>query len=229
MGALVPKVPRVPAVLTLVLLLAGAGVASAQNPQRLPWFAIDVQAATIGLPQAEGWVPDLGTSTVYPGRNFGVLGGATVYPFRLGIFTFGIGASVSAAKKSAETKVITGSGATQTVAVTQVVRTGVTNILPQFSINFGRRLGWSYISAGLGRSHVTSSADAIDTAPEIVMPSAWNSAINFGGGARWFMRPHLGASIDIRFVKLGSRSPTDILPPAKRTQQWTISAGISVQ
>ena len=43
------------------------------------------------------------------------------------------------------------------------------------------------------------------------------------------MKPHLGAGFDVRFVKLGSRSATDTLPAAKRTQVWTISAGISIQ
>jgi hypothetical protein len=229
MGALVPRVPAMPAVLFVVLTLAGTGAASAQNPERLPWFAVDLHAATIGLPQAEGWVPALPAETIYPGRSFGVAGAATVYPFRLKSITFGIGASLSAANGSAKTEVITGSGATQTVAITQIVHTGVTNLIPQISLNFGRKLGWSYVSAGIGRTKVTSRAEAIGTAPEIVVPEAWNSAINFGGGARWFMKPHLGASVDIRFVKLGSRSPTATLPSAKRTQQWTISAGISVQ
>lgn len=216
-------------VVGVICVLLVSVPAAAQNPSRLPWFAADVHAATVGIPQAEGWVPALGTSTVYPGRNFGLSGGATVYPFKLGLITFGIGATMSTAKATAETKVISGSGATQTVKVTQIVRTSVTNLIPQISLNFGRRLGWSYISAGLGRTKVDSRADAMDTTPEIVVPTAWNQAINFGGGARWFMKPHLGAGFDIRFVKLGSRSPTDVLPSAKRTQQWTISAGISIQ
>ncbi len=43
------------------------------------------------------------------------------------------------------------------------------------------------------------------------------------------MKPHLGASFDVRFVKLASRSATDTLPSAKRTQLWNISVGISIQ
>jgi hypothetical protein len=43
------------------------------------------------------------------------------------------------------------------------------------------------------------------------------------------MKPHLGAGFDVRFVKLGSRAATDTLPSAKRTQMWSISAGISIQ
>lgn len=212
-----------------ICVLLASVPAAAQNAPRLPWFAIDVHAATVGIPQAEGWVPALGTTTEYPGRNFGLSGGVTVYPFKLGLITLGIGATVSSAKATAETTVITGSGATQTITVTQVVRTGVTNLIPQVSLNFGRRLGWSYISGGMGRTKVKSRADAIGTKPEIVVPEAWNQTINFGGGAKWFPKPHLGAGFDIRFVKLGSRSPTDVLASAKRTQQWTISAGISVQ
>lgn len=215
-------------VAALCVLLASVP-AGAQNAPRLPWFAVDVHAATVGIPQAEGWVPDLGTSTMYPGRNFGVSGGLTIYPVKLGRFTFGIGTTLSAAKATAKTEVVSGSGASQTVTVSQIVRTSVTNLIPQVSINFGRRLGWSYVSAGLGRTKVRSRADAIGTTPEIVVPEAWNSALNFGGGAKWFMKPHLGAGFDIRFVKLASRSPTDVLPSAKRTQQWTISAGISIQ
>ena len=96
-------------------------------------------------------------------------------------------------------------------------------------MNFGHKLGWSYLSAGVGKSKVSSRADAAGTTPEDVVPDSWNSALNFGGGAKWFMKKHLGASFDARFVKLSSRSPTDTLPSAKRTQLWNISVGISIQ
>jgi hypothetical protein len=156
--------------------------------------------------------------------------GATVYPFRLGLITFGVGASLISGKGSGESLTITeGSGSTATTRITPVVHTGVISVVPQLSINFGRKLGWSYLSAGVGRSKVTSRADAVGTTPAVVVPEAWNSALNFGGGARWFMKPRLGAGFDVRFVKLGSRSATATLPAAKRTQVWTISAGITMQ
>jgi hypothetical protein len=85
------------------------------------------------------------------------------------------------------------------------------------------------LSAGLGVSKVTSRADAVGSTPAVEVPEAWNSAINFGGGARWFMKPRLGAGFDVRFIKLGSRSATETLPAARRTQLWNISAGISIQ
>jgi hypothetical protein len=214
----------------LAVIAAGATPAAAQSPERLPWFVIDLHAATVGLPQAEGWVPVVPPDTELPGRSWGVGAGATVYPLRLGFMTFGVGASILTAKGSSQSLTITtGSGPAATTRVTPAVHTGITNVTPQVSINFGRRLGWSYLSAGLGPTKVTSRSDTVDTEPGVTVPEAWNQAINFGGGARWFMKPHLGASFDVRFVKLGSRSATDTLPSAQRTQLWNISAGISIQ
>lgn len=214
----------------LALVLLAAVPAAAQTRERLPWFAVDVQPATVGLPQAEGWVPVVSSDTELPGRNWGFATGVTVYPFRLSLITFGIGASLTTAKGSgASLTIVSGSGTTATTRVTPVVHTGITNLAPQLSINFGHKLGWSYLSAGLGRSKVTSRADAVGTTPAMVVPEAWNSALNFGGGAKWFMKPHLGAGFDARFVKLASRSATATLPSAKRTQLWNISVGISIQ
>lgn len=225
------------------LLCAFASSAHAQQPQeRIPLFVVDAHAATVGLPQAEGWVPVLSTTTTtttstsgsavaspYPGRNWGFAGGATVYPLRFRSVAFGLGATIISGSGTKETSKTTGTGAAATTTVTSVVHTGIMSLVPQISINFGHKAGWSYISAGAGQSRVRSRAEAIGTAPEIVVPEAWNQALNFGGGARWFMKPHLGAGFDARWVKLMSRSATDTLPSAKRTQMWTISAGISIQ
>ncbi len=223
-------VPKVPTVWCLLLLVVYAAPAAAQTRERLPWFAVDLHAATVGLPQAEGWVPVVSDDTELPGRNWGVSAGGTFYPFRLGLITFGIGASVIRGKGTSESlTIVTGSGETATTRITPAVHTAITSLVPQVSINFGRKLGWSYLSAGMGPSKVTSFSDAVGSTPGTAAPEAWNQALNFGGGARWFMKPHLGAGFDVRFVKLGSRSATATLPAAKRTQLWNISVGISIQ
>lgn len=215
----------------MVLLLFAAGPATAQTDERLPWFAFDLHAASVGLPTAEGWIPvPVIGDTPLPGRGFGLAGGATVYPLRIGIITVGAGASFSTAKGKGESLTITtGSGATAVTTVTPIFRTQVVNVIPQISINFGHKLGWSYLSAGLGSTRVTSSGDAVGTTPQVVVPETWNRAINFGGGARWFMKDHLGAGFDVRFVKLGSRAASGSIPAARRTQMITFSAGISIQ
>jgi hypothetical protein len=76
---------------------------------------------------------------------------------------------------------------------------------------------------------VSGSADATSTLAQQIVPEAWHQALNFGGGARWFMKPRLGFGFDVRFVKLGSRGESALLPSARRTQMITISAGISIQ
>jgi len=208
---------------TLLILLLGAAPAAAQTRERLPMFTIDLHAATVGLPTAEGWVPVVSADTEIPGRGWGLAGGGTVYPLRLGIVTFGFGAILSTGGGQS------GSGDPATTIVTPVVHTSVINLAPHVSINFGHKMGWSYLSAGLGTTKVKSSADAVGTTPEVVIPEAWNQALNFGGGARWFMKEHLGAGFDVRFVKLGSRAATTTLPAAQRTQTWSISVGVSIQ
>lgn len=213
-----------------LVLLAAVPVAAQTDEERLPWFAVDLHAGSVGLPTAEGWIPVVSGDTPVPGRAWGLGAGATVYPVRFGIITLGFGASISTAKGSGESLTITtGSGATATTRVTPIVRTQVLNLIPQLSINFGKKFGWSYLSAGLGPTKVNSSADAVGDTPQIVVPAAWNQAINFGGGARWFMKPHLGAGFDVRFVKLGSRAASGTIPAARRTQMITFSAGISIQ
>ena len=217
--------------LGIVLILLSSSTAFAQTRERLPWWAIDLHAASVGLPTAEGWIPvPVIGDTPLPGRGLGFAGAATVYPFKLGVMTIGFGASVSAGKGKGEALTITtGSGTNAVTTVTPVFRTQALNVIPQVSINFGHRLGWSYLSAGIGTTRVAASADATPTTPQVILPETWNQALNFGGGARWFMRPRLGAGFDVRFVKLGSRGASGDIPSARRTQMITFSAGISIQ
>jgi hypothetical protein len=214
----------------LMLALLGAGPTAAQTREDLPRFVIDLHGARVGLPTAEGWVPAVSAETPLPGRAWGLAGGANVYLVRLGVVTFGAGAHVATGRGKAEALTITsGSGATATTTTTPVVITQITSLLPHLSMNFGHTLGWSYLSVGYGRTKVSSSSSTVGTTAGIVVPEAWNPALNFGGGAKWFMKPHLGASFDVRFTKLSSRGETATLPSARRTQMITFAVGISIQ
>ena len=213
----------------MALLLAAPAAAQVREP--IPKFAIDLHAATVGLPTAEGWIPvPVMGDTPLAGRGLGVAAGATVYPFKAGGMTFGFGAAMAYGRGTGEALTITtGSGANAVTRVTPVMHTDALNVLPQVSINFGHKLGWSYLSAGLGTTRINASMDAGPTTPAAVLPESWNQALNFGGGARWFMKEHLGASFDVRFVKLGARPATATLPAGLPTRSWSISAGISIQ
>jgi hypothetical protein len=216
----------------VLLALAAATPVSAQTSERLPWFAVDLHGSWVGLPSAEGWVPPVPAVTPLPGRGWGVAGGATVYPLKLGVVTLGLGVSMHTGKGTSDALTsTTGSGASQvTTETTTTVTTQITSVLPQLSLNFGHKLGWSYLSGGYGRSKVASSSAPFGTALALTVPEAWNPAINFGGGARWFMKPHLGFSFDVRFTKLSSRAATEAQPIfGKRTQMVTLSVGVSIQ
>jgi hypothetical protein len=219
-----------PVVVMFVLALAMSAPAAAQT-ERLPWFAVDLHGGWVGLPTAEGWVPVVPSNTPLPGHGWGLAGGATAYPLKLGVTTLGFGVAMAAGKATSDPLTSTkGSGsAAVTVPTTTTVTTQITSVLPQFSLNFGNRLGWSYLSVGYGRTKVASSSAPFGAVAGQTVPEAWNAALNFGGGAKWFMKPHLGAGFDVRFTKLSSRAATDTLPSAKRTQMLTISVGISIQ
>ena len=226
---------RVAAALVLALAISvapsGAQTAAQAAPQtgpqaadRLPRFVIDAQGVFGGLPTEAGWVPAVSANTPLPGHGLGLAGGATVHVAKLGFTTLGVGGSVLTARKN-------GSPLTNSAgkATTPAVSTQMTSLLPQVSLGFGRRLGWSYLSAGYGVSKVLSSSTAFGPTPAKTAPEAWNPALNFGGGARWFMKPHLGASFDVRFIKLSSRESTATEPGAKRQQTVSFLVGISIQ
>jgi hypothetical protein len=214
----------------LVALLVSVP-ASAQTSERLPWFAVDAHAAWVGLPTAEGWVPAVPADTPLPGHGLGLAGGATVYPLKMGAATLGVGLTFARGKGTSKAlTTTTGSGATEvTVDATTTVTTQVTNFAPMVSLNFGHKLGWSYLNIGYGRSTVASSSAAFGTAPAKVLPDASASGLTFGGGAKWFMKPHLGAGFDVRFTSLGGRDATATAPAALATRVFTISIGISIQ
>jgi Outer membrane protein beta-barrel domain len=213
-------------VVLALAVLAGATPALAQSTSDpLPRVAFDIHGVTVGLPTAEGWVPPVSADTPLPGRAWGVAGGGHVYVARLGFATLGVGASVTMGKATSDPLTDATTGAPTTASVT----TQATHLSPQLSFNFGHKLGWSYLSAGYGVSKVTSTSTAFGTTPAMAAPEGWNPAINFGGGARWFMKPHLGAGFDVRFTKLSSRETTATQAGAKRTQVFSIGVGITIQ
>jgi len=227
---------RLLSALTLLLFLAVP--AAAQTAERLPWFAVDLHGAWVGLPSAEGWVPVVPANTPLPGRGWGVAVGATVYPLKLGPVTIGLGGGLATGKgTSSALKETTGTGPTETTkATTTTVTTQITSMVPQLSLNFGHRLGWSYLSAGYGRHKVASSSAPFGTIAAVTVPELWEGAISFGGGARWFMKPRLGAGFDVRFTRLGSRATATTATPVAtttaapgRTRVITLSVGISIQ
>ena len=203
-------------------LLGSIGDAEAQDtpPEKLP-IGRFVADARVAFPKFKddpaiasgigGTVPNL------PGRAFGLVAGAHWYPLRLGKVTFGVGGEVMAARRGRTLDTGTEDDPAQTT-----VNSRFSALSPQISLNFGARDGWSYISGGIGWASFTAErADA-----PLPDPESASKTINYGGGARWFIKPHLAFSFDVRFYAI---SPSVSLPSSPRTTLLVIGAGISLK
>jgi hypothetical protein len=100
------------------------------------------------------------------------------------------------------------------------------SIAPQISFNFGTGHGWSYISGGMGQSMWAIVPQGQDGFPPDSEPL---KTINYGGGARWFMKSHLAFSFDVRFYAINPGTEYIGLPGSPRTTLTVIGAGISLK
>lgn len=198
-------------VLGALFLIRAAPSTAQPSDESLPRFAADLHAVSAGLPAAAGWTPPIPAETTVPSRSLGMQGAGTVYFGRLGV-----GAAL-----------LVSQGKTTPVTATPEVRTRVSLFAPQVSLNFGRRFGWSYLSAGYGAAKVESDAAALGTLPAASVNSGWAPAFSFGGGARWFIRDHFGAGFDLRWHRLSSREIEGVTAPS--TTLFVLGAGITIQ
>ena len=187
-------------------------------------YVIDVRGAMASIPKLPAFYPPFESGTIVPARGFGFDVGAHIYPFTLGRARVGFGANVVRA---------------QGRLVLDEVEATVTTVTPQISFNFGSRDGWSYLSAGYGTAAVRSSGlvreSLLAGVPDTRTGSLENPmvtgtadsglvrALNYGGGARWFLSSHIAAGFDLRFHRLSAGATT---PKATLA---VVSAGVSIR
>ena len=198
---------------TAALLTASA--ATAQTVSRPGPWALDVRAVTSPVPEDSTFYPRLHSSAQIPDRGLGVEFGAHVYLLNIGASRLGVGGSVFAVravtKPPAPATPSTGNG-TATQTVTQNLQVDMRTITPQISFNFGTRNGWSYLSGGVGATEVvTKTTGAIAGRRQAERARA----MHVGGGARWFLKSHLGVGFDLRLhlVSSGTPGPIEETPP----------------
>lgn len=214
----------------MALMLAGLcpAVAVAQPQEPVGPFVVDIRGITLGLPTAAGWTVELPEGGLVPGRGLGLEGGAHVYVGRLGPARIGLGAALGLARGTATTgEPEDPEDPDVPVGPTGDVITRATTLAPQLSLNFGHKLGWSYLSAGYGAARIGSRATLQGTEE---MTTGWVSAINIGGGARWFLSDHLGFGFDLRWHRLSAPVPaidTAAAPP--RATLFQFAVGLSIQ
>jgi hypothetical protein len=179
-----------------------------------------------GAPGSASFYPPVPTAIRVPQRAFGFGVGAHVYAFRIGAARLGFGVDLMRARGTARTDVSAAETTSTTTASSGTFNASmtVTTIAPQLSFNFGTHEGWSYLSGGYGTSTTHAEVDipaSFDGAAGSRARHA--SAVNFGGGARWFLREHLAVGFDVRFHRLLAKNAVP------STQNVGLSVGMSLR
>jgi len=196
------------------LLISTAAFAQSSSPGP---YVIDVRGAMSGLPGGTSF-PASAPNTVVPSRGFGIGAGAHVYLRRLGPSRIGIGVDGSRVRGTADTLAIASSSSSSssasssaTVSTTPVARAAMnlTTVAGQISFNFGSHDGWSYLSAGYGTTRIRSQVSSEVLGPiehSVTVVTHTSPTINYGGGARWFIRERMAVGFDVRFHRMSNPS-----------------------
>ena len=216
--------PRIAILTSLVFAVAAVypRAASGQDqPPRIGPFVVDIRGTAPNFPSDELLAASRGLAVAeLPGRGLGLDGGAHLYLFKWRVITLGVGAQVTFARASSPAVVQDGA------ETARAVTSWFTSFTPQLSFNFGTGDGWSYISGGLGTSVWSTVPDNQDPLPG---DQERLKTLNYGGGARWFAKPHLAFTFDVRFHQIDPGSPQGELPGSPRTTMLIIGAGVSVK
>ena len=218
-------------VFVIAALVTAASTTYAQPKEPLRGFVVDVRAASAGLPVLEGWTPVVPEGTQVPSRTLGLEAGAHVYFGRWRRATLGVGATWLIARATTTPPPLPEGMTTPPDATDPDVTTKWISLSPQLSLNFGHSLGWSYLSAGYGRTKVDSEATPAPGSTLRFTPvtSGWVSTLNYGGGARWFITDRVGVNFDVRFYRLSSFPAPATQLPGVGTSVLTAGAGISIK
>jgi hypothetical protein len=207
---------------SLTVVFAVAAPAAAQEPPPpIPRFVVDLHGTSTSFPDDVGLAASRQVSPLeLPGRGLGGDVAVHAYPFRWRAVTFGLGGRLTMSRAARKPAAQTAAAGLRPVAER------FTYLGPQLSFNFGTGTGWSYISGGIAGStwSVTPAGALPSRADEERLKT-----IDYGGGARWFAKPHLAFSFDVRFYAINPGTAIGGLPAGPRTTLLVIGAGISIK
>ena len=205
--------------MSAIALAPTSALAQSAPPKPLPFIVFDVRVARASMGTDPATAEALGIEAdELPGGGLAFSAGVHTYPFRRQGFAIGLGAEgvLAHAKKTG------GTDSNGNIAPDLARRfEGISGVL---SLNFGGRDGWSYLSGGLGplRFETTSSLVSHGTAPATTTP-------NVGGGARWFVKPHMAAGFDVRLYLTQSAATTAVSAGRDRMRVIIFAAGITLR
>jgi hypothetical protein len=213
--------PLFTTLLLALLFVVRAGDAQ-EPPPKIGPFVIDGQITAPGFPSDSQQLADSRGLLLQelPGRGFGIHAGAHVYVFKWKAVTFGLGGDLTMNRAHQDAPQISSD------LFGRAVTERFTHIAPQLSFNFGDGDGWSYLSGGIGYSKWSVVPDG--EAPQAPDEERLYT-INYGGGARWFIKRHLAFSFDVRFYAIDPTTPLPGRTNGPRTTLLSIGAGISVK
>lgn len=204
-------------ILASVLLLGSPSFVLAQKEEKVGPFVVDLHGSMVRYGQDEALAASRKViAAQLPSWGLGLDVGAHWYPMRLKVITLGVGLQLLTSKGRHTLTSDDGQ------PIANEVLTRFTVISPQLSFNFGHKRGWSYLSGGLSRGTLTVTDLEADPGDRV-------KVLNYGGGARWFIKRHVGFSFDVRFYGISPRAATDERPGNPRMTWVALSAGISVQ
>lgn len=206
-----------PLVVVAALGLGWSPDALAQDDEPIGWLVADLRGSLVPYRQnvdlafKRGYNP-----SITPSVGLGFETGAHFYFFRWRVITFGVGGSFHTSLGDRRAK------ETDPDPDGPILRKTFTAVSPQLSFNFGGHNGWSYVSGGLGTSRLS-----LFTPNEDEPPQRSANTLNYGGGARWFVNPHVAFSLDLRFYAMSPLEQTDTARGSPRMTVMVLSIGAS--
>ena len=213
-----------------VMTLASAAAAQEPDPAPAPLmpqpiapFVFDARIPMPRFKQDATIATGLGVERLdLPVRGIGLLGGAHVYPLRRRSFALGVGAEMLRGHAS-KTKKSDGSVANAVDGPT--VKARWSHFSPQLSLNFGSRDGYSYLTMGSGKSKLTTELEDDQQAD----PESSVRTLNYGGGARWFIKKHLAFNLDLRFYSINAEAAAAGRTANPKMRLLVFGAGVSIR
>jgi hypothetical protein len=188
------------------------------EPRRIGPVVLDLRGSFPAFPAEPALAESRGLDArELPGRALGADAAVHVYFARWKAVTFGLGGQVTFARASS---------AAVPAAGLRGVTGRLTSMAPHVSLNFGTGEGWSYLSVGRGTSAWSIVPDGASAQPA---DTERLRTFSYGGGARWFSKPHIGFTFDVRFHEVAPGRPQPDRPGSPRTTLFVLSAGVSIK
>ena len=214
----VMRLSRAVVVAVIVVVAAPSSAVAQDPPPPIGPFVIDARGTVPLFPKDQQLAGSRGLAVgELPGAGLGIDAGAHVYIFKWKAVNFGLGAQLTLGRSHASPGEGTG---------LRPVTTRFIAFTPQLSLNFGTGHGWSFLSGGLGSARLSIVPD---DGVETVADQTSLRTVNYGGGARWFIKPRLAFTLDVRFHQLDPGAPEADRPGSPRMTFLVFGAGVSLK